>query len=65
MLEKKVADKLLYIPIDRQNYPFCRLQKVVETFKQQNKWTNQSNSKQVPNVVKPMNKKKKLRRLLQ
>ena len=31
--EKTMADKLIYIPNnDAQNYPFCRLQLVVETF---------------------------------
>ena len=29
---KTIADKLMYIPNnDKQNYPFCRLQLVVET----------------------------------
>ena len=32
-MDKAMADKLLYIPNDdKQNYPFCRLQLVVETF---------------------------------
>ena len=31
--DKTMADKLMYIPSDdTQNYPFCRLQLVVETF---------------------------------
>ena len=31
--EKTITDKLMYIPNDdTQNYPFCKLQLVVETF---------------------------------
>ena len=31
--DKTIADKFMYIPNDdTQNYPFCRLQIVVETF---------------------------------
>ena len=53
-----MAFKLMYIPNDyTQNYPFCRLQLVVET--QINELTNQ-NSIKVPKVVKTTNKKKKL-----
>ena len=38
-----MTDKLMYIPNDyTQNYPFCKLQLVVETFKHSIKWTNQS-----------------------
>ena len=45
-------DKLMYIPNDdKQNYPFCRLQLVVGTFKHLNKLTNQ-NSIKVPKVLK-------------
>ena len=50
----------MYIPDeDIQNYPFGRLQKVVETFERS---TNEPqptnpNSIQVPKVVKPTNKK--------
>ncbi len=48
-----------YIPNDdTQNYPFCRLQYVVETFGHSTKWTNQSNSMKVPKVVEPTNKKR-------
>ena len=32
-----MADKLMYIPTDdTQNYPFCRLELVVETFEHSN-----------------------------
>ena len=52
-----MADKLMYIPNDyTQNFPFCRLQLVVETFKTLNKPTNQ-NAMKVPKVVEPTNKK--------
>ena len=37
------------------NYPFCRLQKVVEGFTQSTSWTNKSKLKKIP--VKPTNKK--------
>ena len=51
-----MADKCMYIPNDdAQNYPFCRLQIVVETFGQ-NEPTNQ-NSIRVHKVVQPTNKK--------
>ena len=48
----------MYIPNDDvQNYPFCRLQLKVETFKTKlNEPTNQ-NSNKAPEVVKPTNKK--------
>ena len=51
-----MEDKLMYIPNnDAQNYPFCRLQLVVETFEHaKNKPTNQ-NSIIVPKFVKPTN----------
>ena len=39
--DKTTADKLMYNG-DTQNYPFCRLQLVVETFDHSTKWTNQS-----------------------
>ena len=35
-----MADKLIYI----ENYPFCRLQLVVETLGHSTYWTNQSKS---------------------
>ena len=45
-----MADKLMYIPNDnKQNYPFCRLQLVVETFGH----PGIQNSFKVPKVVKP------------
>ena len=44
--DKIMADKLMYIPKDdTQNYIFCRLQLVVETFGYSTSWTNQSKSK--------------------
>ena len=50
-----MADKLMYIPnADTQNYPFCRLQLVVDT--QLKESTNQNELK-VPKVVRPTNKK--------
>ena len=53
-----MAIKLMYIPYDdTQNYHFCRLQFVVETFGTQlNESTNQ-NSMKVPKGDKLMNKK--------
>ena len=54
-----MADTLMYTPIDvddTQNYPFCKLQLVVETFWTLNKSTNQ-NSVKVPKDVKSRNKK--------
>ena len=32
VISQIMADKLFYIPNDKQNYPFCRLQLLVETF---------------------------------
>ena len=53
-----MADELIYIPNDDiQNYPFGRLQLVVETFGHSNKLTNQSKFTIIPKVVKPTNKK--------
>ena len=50
-------EKLMYISDDdTQNYPFCRLQLVFETFGHSVKWTIK-NSTKVPKVVKPTNKK--------
>ena len=50
-----MADKSMYIPNDdTANYPFCRLQLVVETT-QPNEQTNQ-NSIKVLKAVKPTNK---------
>ena len=55
-------DKLKYIPNDNtENYPFCRLKLKVKTFGHSiNKPTNQ-NSIKVPKLVKPTNKKTKLK----
>ena len=53
-----MTDKLMYIPNeDTQNYPFCRLQLVVETFGHSTSEPNNLNSTKVPKVVKPSNKK--------
>ena len=42
--DKTMADKFMYIPNDdTQNYPFRRLQLVVETFRHSTKYINQSN----------------------
>ena len=52
-----MADKLMYISNDdRQNYPFCLLQLVVETF-EHNTQLDEPTNKKVPKVVKPTNKK--------
>ena len=53
-----MANKLKYITnVNTQNYPFCRLQLVVETFNtKSNEPTNQSSIK-VTKVVKLTNKK--------
>ena len=52
-----MADKLSYIPNDNTyNYPFCRLQLVVEMFGHSTKWTNETKFK-LPKVVKSANKK--------
>ena len=51
-----MTDKLMYIHIpneNKQKYPFCRLQLVVDT--QLNQPTIQ-NSVKVPKVIKPTNK---------
>ena len=48
----------MYIPNDEnQNYFFCRLQLVVETFGTKLNKTNNQNSIKVPKVVKSTNKK--------
>ena len=52
-----MADKLMYITNDdTQNYHFCRLKLVVETFEHSTWLTNQSKFTEVPKVVKPTNK---------
>ncbi len=54
-----MTDELMYIPNDdTQNYSFCKLQLVVETFGHLPLQTNQSNLIKVLKVVKPTNKKK-------
>ena len=53
-----MANKFMNLPNDdAQNYPFFRLQSVVETFGHSTEWTNQSKFFSVPKVVKPTNKK--------
>ena len=50
-----MAGKLMYVSDDdTQNYPFCKLQLVVQTVEHSTKWSNQS---KVPKVVKLTNKK--------
>ena len=47
---KTMANKLMYIPTDdAQNYPFGRLQLLVEPFEHSTYWTN---SMKVPKVVR-------------
>ena len=54
--DRTIAVKFMYIPNDdTQNYPFCKLQLVVETF-WPNKPTNQNPLKD-PKIVNPTNKK--------
>ena len=54
-----INDKLMYILYDdAQNFPFCGLQLVVETFGYSTWWINQSNFTKVPKVIKPTNKKR-------
>ena len=51
-----MADKVMFIPnVDTQHYTFCRVQLGVET--RLNEPTNQ-NSRKVPKVVGPINKKR-------
>ena len=58
-MDLSLADKLMYIPNDvTQNYPFCRLRLVVETFEHSTKWINQLKFNKVPKIVKPMNTKR-------
>ena len=53
-----MADKLMHIPNDdTQNYPFYKLQLLVETFGHSTKWSNQAKFNKVPNVVESTNKK--------
>ena len=50
--DKTMADKLMYILNDKtQNYPFCRLKLVVETFG--NSTSSHQNLLKVPLVFKP------------
>ena len=55
-----MTDKLMYVSKDyTQNYPFCILQLVVETFAYATYWIEptKQNSIEVPKVVKSTNKK--------
>ena len=55
-----MANKLMYTPNDfdyTQNYPFIRLQLVVETLDTQLNELSNQNSVKVPKFVKPTNKK--------
>ena len=54
-----MADKIDVHPCndDTQNYPFCRIKLMVETFRHSTKLTNQTQFKKVPNVVKQISKK--------
>ena len=53
-----MADKLMYIPNnDTRTYKFCRLKLMVETFEHLTMQKKQLKFFEVPNVVKPMNKK--------
>ena len=49
-----MADELMYIP---KNYPFCKLQLVVETFRHSLAEPANKNSIKVPKLSKPRNKK--------
>ena len=49
LMDKTMADKLMYIPNDyTQNYPFCRLQVVVKTFGHSTYRINQSKFNKCP-----------------
>ena len=49
-----MADKLMYNYYDTQNYTFCKLQLVVETFGDSTKRTNQIQLNYFPKVVRKM-----------
>ena len=52
-----MADKLMYIPYDEtKNYPFCRLQLLVQTLDYLSLLINQSKFIKVLKAVKPTNK---------
>ena len=56
-----MADKIIYFPNDaRQNYPFCKLQLVVETFGHSTKQTNLSKFNKSPKSC--LAKKDKIRK---
>ena len=56
--DKTMAIQFVFIPNDeKQNYSICRSQLKVETFGHSTSWINQSNSIEVPKVVKPANEK--------
>ena len=53
-----MADELIYIPnYDSQNYLFCRLKLLVETFEHSTLLTKQSKFTEVPKISKQTNKK--------
>ena len=55
---KTMADTLMYIPKDdTQNYPFCRLKLMVETYEHSTLCIKQSKFTQVSKNIKPTNKK--------
>ena len=48
-----MADKFMYIPNDnKQNYPFCRIKLVVETFGDSTKWAHQSKCNKSPQRIR-------------
>ena len=57
--DKTMAYKLMYIPDDdTQNYPFCRLKFVIETF---NTYLNRTINQKVPKVVSQLMGKRYLK----
>ena len=51
-----MADKLMYIPNgDTHNYPYCRLQLLVERFVHSLNKPNNENSMKIPKLVKLTN----------
>ena len=53
-----MANRLMYIPNDAtQNYLFCRLELVVETFGHLTLWTKKTNRIKAPKFIKQTNKK--------
>ena len=52
-----MVDKLMYIPYDKQNYPFVDHNQCLKRFDTERAKTTNQNSTKVPKVVEPMNKK--------